>query len=162
LGKEGAGQEVWPHHQHRVGCADATLIDGNVNGQHLSSARRDARQRDVSIEVAETPNRNVRWGRGARAAEGETSKAKPTHLSVQSQAGEPRRCIGPTRVNLQQITGNRAKRRATGQPPRHPTGNMANPMIGSRAQQTCKLMRGVNRRSSEKEQGRNEPRSWQT
>jgi hypothetical protein len=41
------------------------------------------------------------------------------------------------------------------------TGNVANPMAGSRVQQTCKAKRGENRRSREKRQGRNESGLWQ-
>jgi hypothetical protein len=41
------------------------------------------------------------------------------------------------------------------------TGNMANPMIGSRVQQTCKVPGGESRRSREERQGRNESGTWQ-
>jgi hypothetical protein len=37
---------------------------------------------------------------------------------------------------------------------------VANPMVGSRVQQTCKALRGANRRSREERQGRNELGTW--
>jgi len=40
------------------------------------------------------------------------------------------------------------------------TGNMANPRIGSRVQQTCEVPGGANRRSREERQGRNESGRW--
>jgi hypothetical protein len=40
-------------------------------------------------------------------------------------------------------------------------GNEANPTVGCRAQQTCKVSSGENRRSREERQGRNESGAWQ-
>jgi len=40
-------------------------------------------------------------------------------------------------------------------------GNVVNPMVGCRVQQTCRVMRGENRRSREERQGRNEFGVWQ-
>jgi hypothetical protein len=51
-----------------------------------------------------------------------------------------------------------AERHESGQGRRN--GNVANPMIGSRVQQTCKVHGGANRRSREERQGRNESGRW--
>jgi hypothetical protein len=40
-------------------------------------------------------------------------------------------------------------------------GNVANPMVGCRVQQTCTMSSGANRRSREERQGRNESGEWQ-
>jgi hypothetical protein len=55
------------------------------------------------------------------------------------------------------LAGGRVRRRET----TRTTGNMANPRIGSRVQQTCKVPGGANRRSREERQGRNESGTWQ-
>ena len=42
-----------------------------------------------------------------------------------------------------------------------PAGNSSNPMTGCRVQQTCRAVRGVNRRSREERQGRKVSDAWQ-
>jgi len=56
-------------------------------------------------------------------------------------------------------TSRRPERRTRGSF-RHDSRNVANPMVGCRTQQACRLTRGENRRSREERQGRNEFGPW--
>ena len=76
--------------------------------------------------------------------------------TARTQQGRPRHpARGP------KPTGRSMTPRGVGGCVRGRNGNVANPMIGSRAQQTCKAQGGASRRSREERQGRNESGAWQ-
>jgi hypothetical protein len=154
---------VRTHQEHLPRCAEAEPLTatsaggsrawrrvgrGNAPGRSL---RRKRRRRRAMSPVLRCPVRGdpnqvagapVHAGPGWRAMAARRSREGS---DLRLRHGKPRRAQG----GLDHEPEARAR-------------NVANPMVGSRAQQTCKSMRGENRRSRAERQGRNERRSWQT
>jgi len=167
-GKENAGRELQPHHQRRARVRvprqeprqrgpspDEPSNAGSAETHDLSP---DARRRVFEVRD-EAGRRESDWRTGQPVW-----WSKPQSGRCRSaMAGEPGQAVRSARTEADgaAMATSPGPKRGTGCSFQWDSRNVANPRIGCRMQQACRSTRGVNRRSREERQGRNEFRPWQ-
>jgi len=120
---------------------------GSWRGKRFVGCGRQ-RERTSTLTVLDIVLRSRRGPKGQPRSRGElVAKRDPTGSGGDAEARTRSHCDeGAVHSALEQ-----GERRS---------GNLANPMVGCRVQQTCRAPAGANRRSHEKWQGWNESEAW--
>jgi hypothetical protein len=143
--RERAWDEAQGSNGHFVGGnADGAQRTSQRSKALRSSDRREAPSPDVATRTDWTWRTGSNGERVSERGDAPRPAEKGNASKGEAQPGKPSK-----------------RPQAFGRGRRARSGNVANPMAGSRVQQTCRVSSGVNRRSREERQGRKEHGVWQ-